>query len=111
LAVGGRHLIAGLVAIILLNVSYAATGAAVFTVNMDWSRPYLAGTDYALLTSWAIIWADVLSAAGLPAAGVIGYGWMTAAAAAMCLIGLAAVARIFRAQPGVKPSPAVTPAV
>ena len=111
LAVGGRHLIAGLVAIILLNVSYAATGAAIFTVNMDWSRPYLAGTDYALLTSWAIIWADVLSAAGLPAAGVIGYGWMTAAAAAMCLIGLAAVARIFRAQPGVKPSPAVTPAV
>ena len=47
----------------------------------------------------------------LSVAGVIGYGWMTAAAAAMCLIGLTAVARIFRAHPGVKPSPALTPAV
>ena len=111
LAFGGQHAITGLMAIILLNVGYAATGAAVFTVNMDWSRPLLAGTDYALLSAWAIIWADVLSAVGLSVAGVIGYGPMTGAAAAMCLIGLTAVTRIFRTHPGVKPSPEVTPAV
>jgi MFS family permease len=111
LAAGTRHLIAGLVAIILLNVGYAATGAAVFTVNMDWSRPYLAGTDYALLSSWAIIWSDVLGAVGLSVAGVIGYGWITAAAAATSLIGLTSVARIFRAQPGIEPSPAASAAV
>jgi predicted MFS family arabinose efflux permease len=108
LAAGGGHVIAGLMAITLLNAGYAATGAAVFTVNMDWSRPYLAGTDYALLSSWAIVWADVLSAVGLSAAGLVGYGWMTVAAAALCLIGLTAVARIYRAQPGVQPSPAMT---
>ena len=106
LATGSRHLMGGLVAIILLNVGYAATGAAIFTVNMDWSRPYLAGTDYTLLSSWAIIWADVLSAVGLSTAGVIGYGWTMAAAAAMSLVGLTSVARIFRAPPRLEVSPA-----
>jgi predicted MFS family arabinose efflux permease len=106
LAAGVRHPIAGLTAIILLNVGYAATGAAVFTVNMDWSRPAFAAADYALLSSWAIIWSDVLGAAGLSVAGVIGYGWVTAVAVALSLIGLTAVAGIFRTQPGLEPAPA-----
>src|SRR5919106_6038544 len=110
LATGSRHLMGGLAAIILINVGYAATGAAIFTVNMDWSRPYLAGTDYTLLSSWAIIWADVLSAVGLSMAGVIGYGWTMAAAAAMSLVGLTSVARIFRVPPRLEPAPAATAA-
>jgi hypothetical protein len=94
LAAGASQPIAGLVAIFFLKAGFAATGVAVFTVNMDWSRPQMAGTDYALLSAWAIIFADVVSAAGVSLAGLVGYGWTTALAVSLASIGLVSVARL-----------------
>lgn len=104
LAMGASHLVAGLAAVVLLNVGYAATGTAVYTLNMDWARPQLAGTDYAILSSWAIIWADVLGAVGVSVAGVVGYSWMMIAALALAVTGLSSVARIGRARTGIQPA-------
>jgi hypothetical protein len=110
LAMGASRPIAGLVAVVFLNIGYAATGTAVFTINMDWARPQLAGTDYAILSSWAIIWADVLGAAGVGVAGVVGYGWMMVAAFALAVTGLTSVAGIGRAKTGVQPAEVTSPA-
>lgn len=110
LAMGASHLIAGLVAVVFLNVGYAATGTAVYTLNMDWARPQLAGTDYAILSSWAIIWADVLGAVGVSVAGVVGYGWMMVAAIALAVTGLSSVAGIGRAKAGIQPAEMTSPA-
>ena len=110
LAMGASRPIAGLVAVVFLNIGYAATGTAVFTINMDWARPQLAGTDYSILSSWAIIWADVLGAAGVGVAGVVGYGWMMVAAFALAVTGLSSVAGIGRAKTGVQPVEVTSPA-
>jgi hypothetical protein len=110
LAAGASQPIAGLVAIVFLKASFAATGAAVFTVNMDWSRPQMAGTDYAILSAWAIIFADVVSAAGISLAGLVGYGWTTALAVSLASVGLVSVARLHARDAVVAPSEAVAPA-
>lgn len=110
LAIGSSHPVAGLAAVFFLNVGYAATGAAVFTINMDWARPQLAGTDYALLSSWAIIWADLFGALGVSLAGVFGYGWIMVAAIALAVTGLSSVAGIGPANTGIQPSEMRSPA-
>ena len=110
LAMGSSHPVAGLAAVFFLNVGYAATGAAVFTINMDWARPQLAGTDYALLSSWAIIWADLFGALGVSLAGVFGYGWIMVAAIALAVTGLSSVAGIGPANTGIQPSEMRSPA-
>jgi MFS family permease len=111
LAAGASQPVAGVVAIVFLKASFAATGAAVFTVNMDWSRPQMAGTDYALLSAWAIIFADVVSAAGVSLAGLVGYGWTTALAVSLASVGLVSVARLHALDAVAAPSEVVAPAV
>src|SRR4029450_2028130 len=46
LAQGQSGTLAGLAAVALLNIAYASAGTAVYTINMDWSRPGSAGSGF-----------------------------------------------------------------
>src|SRR5215217_8944390 len=46
LAQGQSSTLAGLAAVALLNIAYASADTAVYTINMDWSRPGSAGSDF-----------------------------------------------------------------
>ena len=89
----------GLVAVGLLAAASAATGTAVYTINMDWCRPATAATDYTVQDSLVELCLQMTGAAALTLAGVFGYHAVLVIAMLMSLAGIAAVTAMFRAQP------------
>ena len=89
----------GLVAVGLLAAASAATGTAVYTINMDWCRPATAASDYTVQDSLVELCLQMTGAAALALAGVFGYHAVLVFAMLMSLAGIAAVTAVFRAQP------------
>jgi MFS family permease len=89
----------GLIAVGLLSAASAATGTAVYTINMDWCRPATAATDYTVQDSLVELCLQVTGAAALALAGVFGYQAVLVLAMLLSLAGIAAVSALFRTQP------------
>jgi predicted MFS family arabinose efflux permease len=87
------------VAAVLVNVANASVGTAIFTLAMDYSRPELAGTDYTLQTSLAVLCSDVAGAAGLSLAGHVGYATVITGSLLLAVSGLVATAALLHARP------------
>lgn len=65
--------------------AYTAVNVVVYTVNMDYSRPGTAGTDFTMLSAVGLAFSFVSSSIGLTAAAFIGYP--PVAVAAIALVG------------------------
>jgi MFS family permease len=89
----------GLVAVGLLAAASAATGTAVYTINMDWCRTATAATDYTVQDSLVELCLQVTGAAALALAGLFGYRAVLVIAMLLSLAGIAAVTALFRRQP------------
>jgi predicted MFS family arabinose efflux permease len=89
----------GLAAVVLLNVAYAATGTAVYTVNMDWSRAGSAGSDYTVQDSLVHLCTQLAGAAALGLAGALGYPRMLGLSVVLGLAGLVAAVWLFQNRP------------
>ena len=95
-----------LAAVGLLNVAYAAAGTTIYTINMDWSRPGSAGTDYTVQDSFVHLWSQAAGAAGLGLAGAVGYSTVLGISAAAALAGVASATWLFRERPTPSPTAA-----
>jgi len=95
----GGGVAAGLGAVALLNIAYALTGTAVYTINMDWSRAGSAGADYTVQDSFVHLCSQVAGAAGLALAGVVGYRPVVAVSLSLVLAGVAAAIWLFQERP------------
>jgi hypothetical protein len=89
----------GLAAVALLNVAYATTGTAVYTVNMDWSRAGSAGSDYTVQDSLVHLCSQLAGAAAIGLAGVLGYPRMLGLSVVLGLAGVVAAVWLFRDRP------------
>jgi predicted MFS family arabinose efflux permease len=89
----------GLAAVVLLSGAFAAIGTAVYTINMDWSRPDSAATDYTVQDSFVHLCTQIAGAAGLALAGILGYTTVLTVAVILGLGGVAVAARVFQEQP------------
>jgi predicted MFS family arabinose efflux permease len=89
----------GLAAVALLNVAYATTGTAVYTVNMDWSRAGSAGSDYTVQDSLVHLCSQLAGAAAIGLAGVLGYPRMLGLSVVLGLAGVVAAAWLFHDRP------------
>ena len=63
----------GITAICLYLGGYSAASSVIFTVNMDYSRPESAGSDYTVLGSIAMVCSFLVGALALTLAGSVGY--------------------------------------
>ena len=104
LAQGQSGTLAGLAAVALLNIAYASAGTAVYTINMDWSRPGSAGSDFTVQDSLVHFCSLLAGAAGLALAGVLGYPRTLGLSVILGLAGVAAAAWLFQ-QPSTPPVP------
>jgi predicted MFS family arabinose efflux permease len=104
LAQGQSGTLAGLAAVALLNIAYASAGTAVYTINMDWSRPGSAGSDFTVQDSLVHLCSLLAGAAGLALAGVLGYPRTLGLSVILGLAGVAAAAWLFQ-----QPSTPVVP--
>jgi predicted MFS family arabinose efflux permease len=105
LAQGQSGTLAGLAAVALLNIAYASAGTAVYTINMDWSRPGSAGSDFTVQDSLVHLCSLLAGAAGLGLAGILGYPRTLGLSVLLGLAGVTAAAWLFQ-QPST-PSPRV----
>jgi predicted MFS family arabinose efflux permease len=83
---------------IWLGVEHFAGGmatASLFTSMMDWSRPESGGTDYTVQASAVVIATGVASALSGFSAQALGYGPHFVVAAALCVVAIAVVAKLF----------------
>ena len=96
LAQGQSGTLAGLAAVALLNIAYASAGTAVYTINMDWSRPGSAGSDFTVQDSLVHLYSLLAGAAGLALAGVLGYPRTLGLSVILGLAGVAAAAWLFQ---------------
>jgi predicted MFS family arabinose efflux permease len=103
LAGGQGGLLAGLAAVVVVNGAYAATGTAVYTVIMDWSRAGSAGSDYTLQDSLVHLCSQLAGAAGLGLAGAIGYPRTLGLSVVLGLAGVAAAAWFLPERPAPTP--------
>jgi MFS family permease len=86
----------GLIAVGVLSAASAATGTAVYTINMDWCRTETAATDYTVQDSLVELCLQLTGATGLALAGVFGYQGVLVMAMLLSLAGVAAVTAVFR---------------
>jgi predicted MFS family arabinose efflux permease len=100
LARGTGGALSGLAAVALLNAAYAMAGTAVYTTNMDWSRPGSAGTGYTLQDSFVHLCWQLAGSLGLGLAGGLGYPTMLAVSLVLGLAGVGAVAWLLGGDPG-----------
>jgi acetyl-CoA transporter-like protein len=100
LARGTGGALSGLAAVALLNAAYAIAGTAVYTINMDWSRPGSAGTDYTVQDSFVHLCWQLAGSLGLGLAGGLGYPTMLAVSLVLGLAGVGAVAWPLGGDPG-----------
>lgn len=101
LATGASGTTTSLVAVLFMNVAFAATATIVNTVNMDIARPSSAGSDFTILASLAYLAAFVASALALTLAGVFGYTTVIVGSVVLLGAALAAAAALFsRSTPG-----------
>jgi hypothetical protein len=96
---GGGGVAAGLGAIALLNIAYALTGTAAYTINMDWSRAGSAGADYTVQDSLVHLCSQVAGGVALVLAGALGYQPVIALSMGLVLAGVAATVWLFREGP------------
>jgi predicted MFS family arabinose efflux permease len=96
---GQGGLLAGLAAVVLLNVAYATTGTAAYTVNMDWSRAGSAGSDFTVQDSLVHLFSQLAGAAALGLAGALGYSRMLALSVVLGLAGVVATVWLFHDRP------------
>jgi predicted MFS family arabinose efflux permease len=96
---GQGGLLAGLAAVVLLNVAYATTGTAAYTVNMDWSRAGSAGSDFTVQDSLVHLCSLLAGAAALGLAGALGYSRMLALSVVLGLAGVVATVWLFHDRP------------
>lgn len=69
--------------------------AALFTAMMDWCRPEHSGTDYTVQASAVVIATGVSSTLAGISADALGYGGHFVLCAVLCVIALAAAAKLF----------------
>lgn len=84
------------------GVEHFASGtatASLFTAMMDWSRPAASGTDYTVQASAVVIATGVAQILGGVSADLVGYGPHFLIAAALCLVAVGAVVRLFPRTP------------
>lgn len=74
-------------AICLFLAAYTIANVVLYTVNMDYSRPANGGTDFTVLSSFALICSFVASSAGLTAAAWFGYPAVALASLALVAAG------------------------
>jgi len=83
---GGQAPMAGTVAALCaFMAAYTAVNVVIYTVNMDYSRPGTAGTDFTMLSSFGLACSFVSSSIALTAAAWVGYP--AVAVAAIVLVG------------------------
>jgi MFS transporter, PAT family, beta-lactamase induction signal transducer AmpG len=83
-------------AVALLNGSYAAAGTVVYTMSMDRSRPEFAGTDFTVQDSLVHLLTQVAGAVGLWTAGTLGYPATLMGALVIATCGAVALRKVFR---------------
>ena len=91
-------LAAGLAAVALLNIAYASAGTAVYTINMDWSRPGSAGSDFTVQDSLVHLCSQLAGAAALGLAGALGYPTVLGLSVILGSAGVAAAGWLSRAK-------------
>jgi predicted MFS family arabinose efflux permease len=96
LAVATDGTLLAMAAVGLLSGASAAAGTAAYTINMDWSRPSSAGTDFTLQDSLAHLYQHIAGPAALALAGAFGYAAVLSLAAVVAIAGVAVVARLYQ---------------
>lgn len=78
----------GVLAVLIMieAVAFALFYVALFTQMMNWSSPHQAGTDFAILQSTDTLIAIAAGALSIYLAGLLGYGLLFLAAAALLLV-------------------------
>lgn len=84
------------VALCCFMTAYTVANVAVYTVNMDYSRPRSGGTDFTVLSSFGLVCSYVAGAVGLATAALVGYPAVAVAAAALVAAGVALGVRHLR---------------
>ncbi|MFC3502470.1 MFS transporter [Micromonospora krabiensis] len=69
--------------------AYTAANVVLYTVNMDYSRPVVGGTDFTVLSSFGLICSFVAASLGLAAAEQVGYPGVAVASIVMVAAGVA----------------------
>lgn len=76
------------VALCCFMAAYTVANVALYTVNMDYSRPASGGTDFTVLSSFGLICSYLAAAVGLTVAARVGYPPVAATAIALMLAGV-----------------------
>lgn len=96
----GRTPLGGTVlALCAFMAAYTAVNVVVYTVNMDYSRPGTAGTDFTVLSAFGLACSFVASSIGLTAAAWVGYPPVAVAAIVLVGAGVALGVRHQRRHP------------
>lgn len=93
LALGSADMLWTSVAVCIFMGTYAMANVVVYTVNMDYSRPDSAGTDFTTLTSFALAISFIAAGVALTFAEFVGYPAVLVASIALVLVGTALGAR------------------
>ncbi|MFY1650635.1 MFS transporter [Solwaraspora sp. WMMB762] len=76
------------VALCCFMAAYTVANVALYTVNMDYSRPGTGGTDFTVLSSFGLVCSYLAAALGLTAAARVGYPAVAVAAIVLILAGV-----------------------
>lgn len=95
---------AGAVAVVALNATYAAMSAVVYTINMDHCRAEAAGSDFTMLSTVSFALSLVAGAVALNLAGSVGYVGTLLGCAALVVVALVVVARLYVDAPAAAPA-------
>lgn len=87
LALGATSTVWTTLALCAFMAAYAVANVVVYTINMDYSRPDSAGTDFTTLTSFALAVSFIAAAVALTAAAWIGYAGVLVGSIVLVLIG------------------------
>ena len=87
LALGSASILWTPVALCLFMATYAMANVVVYTINMDYSRIDSAGTDFTVLTSFALAISFIAAGLALALAQFVGYTGVLIAAIVLVLLG------------------------
>ena len=93
LALGSAPTVWTTIALCAFMAAYAVANVVVYTINMDYSRADSAGTDFTMLTSFALAISFVAAAVALVAAAWVGYAGVLVGSIVLVLVGTALGAR------------------
>lgn len=87
---GHAPLVGATAALGLFMAAYTALNVVLYTVNMDYSRPETGGTDFTVLSSFALVCSFLAASVGLAGAQRAGYPAVAIAAALLVAVGVVA---------------------